>query len=183
MARRRQAEAREPALEGAAVHPGARRHLLDGLQVGRSAQHFLHHPPQLARQGREHGGQLVQQLARGGARLFERQYLAQPGGVVVQPVEHDRLDAGMAEGEQHRRGGGGEGRVHDQRERGKQHAQPRDLVGAGGETLELRVHGGQLHRAGADGGQGLIPVAGEHHREPWGGRPAQLMELDGGDSG
>ena len=111
VARRRQAEPGEPALERAAVHAGARRHLLHRLQVGRGAQHLLHHPAQLARQGGEDGANLVQQLARRGARLLVGQQLAQPRGMVVHPGEHRAGDAGLAEGEEHGGGGGGEGRV------------------------------------------------------------------------
>jgi len=165
-----------------AVHAGARRHLLDGLQLGGGAQHFFHHPAQLARQRREHRGELVQELARGGARLFVRQDFAQPRGVIVDPAEHDGVDAGVADGEEDRGGGGGERRVQDERQGGEQHAQALDLPGAGA-ALELRIDGRQLHRAGADCRQGVIPVARLHDREPRGGGPAQLVKLVGGDSG
>src|SRR2546426_9121262 len=53
VARRRQAEAREPALEGAAVHAGARGYLLDGLQVGGGAPPLPYQPTQTAPQPRQ----------------------------------------------------------------------------------------------------------------------------------
>src|SRR5204862_7233186 len=170
------------ALEGGTVHPGARRYLLDGVQLGGGAQYLFHHPAQLARQRREHGGQLVQQLTRGGARFLVRQHLAQSRGVVVDPREHHGADTGLAEGEEHRAGGGREHRVEDERERRKQEAQPLDLVG-GGAALERGIDGRQLDGAGADRRQGDIPVLGVHHRKPRRGGAAQFVVLRGGDGG
>ncbi len=110
-----------------------------------------------------------------------RQDLAQLRWVVVEAREHDGVDP-RPDGEEDRRRGGGESRVEDQGQRREPAAQPLDLPGAGA-AFELRVDGGQLHRAGSDCRQGVIPASGMHHREPRGGRPAELMKLDGGDGG
>jgi len=181
---RRQAEAR--ANQRSKVRRSTRARAatcLDGLQLGRGAQHLFHHPAQLARQRREHGGQLVQQLTRGGARFLVRRTRAiARGGRRSRCATTARIPV-WPRASSNRAGGGREHRVEDERERRKQQAQPLDLVGHWGCPWSRWDRRRPARRAGADRRQGDNPSPGRAPPEIAGRGPAQFVVLRGGDGG
>ena len=97
--------------------------------------------------------------------------------MIVEPAEHDLLHALAAEGEEHRRERGGEGRVEQHRQGREQGPQPLDLLAAGVPGQQGVDHR-ELDRLPADQVDHLAPSAGRHEPEPTSGRATQPEYLN-----
>ena len=122
-------------------------------------------------------------LLRGALLQLAQDRLAQGARGVLEAVDDDLPDAHPAELQEHARVGRREVGVHQERQGGKELAEPLDPVGPGVVAAEQRVHDRHVHRLDPDRLDGLRPAADRRPLEPVLVQGSETEQSFGGDGG